>query len=119
LPRISASLIEFAQPLLDALPQPPRMEQVRQIMQIATIAWNLPILEDEPGGEGPDLRQLYERQMTLAPPFFRAIMDTLLRDRRTRWGHDPRLVASVEVSCEPKEFRIVATASILRERSTG
>jgi hypothetical protein len=68
LPKIFASLIEFAQPLLEVLPQPPTIEQVRQVMQIATIAWNLPILEDEPGGDGPELRALYERQMTLAPP---------------------------------------------------
>lgn len=117
LPKISASLLQFARPLIDALPQPPTLEQMRQVMQIASIAWNLPILEDEPGGEGHELGQLYQRQMTLAEPFFRAMMSALLRDRRARWGHDPRLVAHVEVYREPDEFRIVATASILGSTS--
>ena len=58
-------------------------------------------------GHGEDL------QMTLAPPFFRAMMDALLHARRTRWARDPRLVANVEVIREPDEFRIVATASVL------
>jgi hypothetical protein len=118
LPKISASLIEFAQPLIEALPQPPTIEQMRQVMQIATIAWNLPVLEDEPGGERHELRALYERQMKLADPWFRAMMDRLLHERRARWGHDPRLVASVEVVQKPEEFQIVATASMLGKKST-
>lgn len=113
LPKISASLIEFAGPVLETLPYPPTIEQMRQAMMIAQTAWNLPIVEDEPGGEGAEMRALYERQMTLAPPFFRAMMDALLHARRTRWARDPRLVATVEVIREPEEFRIVATASIL------
>ena len=86
---------------------------MRHVMQIASIAWNLPILEDEPGGDGSELRELYERQIKLADPWFRAMMNRLLHERRARWGHDPRLVASIDVIGEPSEFRVVATASLL------
>jgi hypothetical protein len=64
------------------------------------------------------MRALYERQMSQAPPFFRAMMDALLHARRTRWVRDPRLVANVEVIREPEEFRIVATASILAAKTS-
>jgi hypothetical protein len=44
--------------ILDTLPYPPTIEQMRQAMIIAQTAWNLPIVEDEPGGEGAGMRAL-------------------------------------------------------------
>src|SRR5262245_24575450 len=106
LPEISASLTEFAQPILRALPASPTLEQMQQAMMIAQTAWNLPLVEDQPGAKWKKLRELYDRQMQQAPESLRFTMDLLVRLRRARWGNDPRIVTGIEVIPESKEFRL-------------
>jgi hypothetical protein len=45
LPKLSETMLQFAQPLLDALPSPPSIDHLRQLMMIVTVAWNLPLYE--------------------------------------------------------------------------
>ena len=45
LPKLSETLLQFAKPLLDTLSNPPPIEELRQVMVLVTVAWNLPLYE--------------------------------------------------------------------------
>jgi uncharacterized cupin superfamily protein len=112
LPKISASLLTFASPLLDTLPQPRQVEHLRHAVNIAMIAWNLPIMEHQK--RGAEMRALYERHMQLAPPAIKALLDRMMSDRMARWGHDPRLVGEIDVRRDGDELIVNVTARLFR-----
>jgi hypothetical protein len=107
LPKLSDTMIAFARPLLDGLPNdPPSIEQVRHVMGLATILWNLPLLEDGDASFGADVcASLDEVQGELGE--VQAVLDAMLEERRAKWGHDRRVV-SVEVVEVEGGYQVVA-----------
>ena len=43
--KVSEMILEFACPLLDAMGQPGRIEDLRVAMQLVMVCWNLPVLQ--------------------------------------------------------------------------
>jgi len=116
LPKISETIIEFSKPLLDFTPtDPPTIEDLRTVMVLATVAWNLPIMATGQSKEAEQLRRVSEDCIARIDPGFRPLLDELMRVRLTKYGHDPRQ-AIVEVVDEGGgEARIMATATLPKE----
>jgi hypothetical protein len=112
LPKISETLIAFAQPLVQALEGPPSIEQLRSIMTLAMIAWNLPVYERIGDPEGVAMREMFNDAIAQVEPEVRQVMSDLMYARLTRFAHDPRL-ALVEIrEVGHGEASVVATASL-------
>jgi len=112
LPKMSETMLEFARPLLDQLPSPPPIELVRQVMTIATVAWNLPIHEQRNSPVAKSFRASYDAAMVQMPPEIGTILSGLMYARLTTYAKDPRL-AFVEVTDGGGgEAQIVATAML-------
>jgi hypothetical protein len=94
---MSATLIEFAQPLLDELSTADDIEMLRRVMTIATLVWNLPVYERRNAPEAPACRAAFEDAMAQAPRPIAKHLDAMARARLTMYAHDPRL-AFVEVA---------------------
>ena len=116
LPKISETIIEFSKPLLDLTPaDPPTIEDLRTVMVLATVAWNLPIMATGDSEEAERLRRVSEECIAQTDPAFRQLLDELMRVRLTKYGHDPRQ-AIVEVVDEGGgEARIAATATLPKQ----
>ena len=115
LPKLSAIIIEFAKPLLAAAPgrEPPlRIDDLRKVMTVATIAWSLPILQRRDDEEAAQLRSLFEQQMALVGPDLRRIIHQMMQLRITRYGHGPRSGTFDVVADGAGRAKIVATNAL-------
>jgi len=94
LPELSATLVRFAGPILAVLPDPPSRADLELAMTYAMVAWNLPLFEQ--AGLHPELSEAWQDAAPRLAPPVRAIVEGMLRERRTTHRHDPR-IANVEV----------------------
>lgn len=94
LPKLSATLIEFAEPILSLFPDPPDRKHVEMAMVYAMVAWNLPLLEQ--AGRSSEITELWRETAPNIPPPVLAVIEGMMHARRTTYRHDPR-IANVEV----------------------
>lgn len=112
LPKFSATLLEFSQPLLEQLPQPPPYETLVAVMQIASVAWNLPIYERAKHADAAWFRETFDSAVARLPREVGELLLGLLYSRLVKYGHDPRTgVATVELGADG-EARVIATAGL-------
>ena len=114
LPKLSAVLIEFAEPLTSRMSAPIDKENLEQAMMLAAIAWNVPFFQQT--GTRNDMREIWESTAAEIPQPIRQIIEAMMIDRQTRYRHDPR-VANVEVKEGPGGKLVVYAATMaLSER---
>jgi len=94
------------------MPNPPSERDMQSVMTLATIAWNLPMLEGQ--GEGGDLKQMYDLLIVRLEPIIGMALRGMFEARSELWGYDRRLVSEVEVVEQGGELSVhaVATASL-------
>lgn len=112
LPKLSESMLQFAKPLLDQLPDPPSIEDMRQVMMIVTAVWNLPLYEQRKSPNAASYRATLNTMMARLPPEIAKIISTMLHTRLTTYAHDPRLGFADVVEEAPGRAKIVATAAL-------
>lgn len=92
--KISETILEFAQPILDALGADSGLVKARQALHLAVQIWNVHAMATPPWG---DPSYLAEARATMrepgTPPEMRALFEELLARRATLFGDDPRVVA--------------------------
>jgi hypothetical protein len=117
LPKLSTTLVDFAQPILTVYSNPPTRANVEMAMMYAMVAWNLPLYE-QAGGASELVAQWREIAPTLPAPVL-TVLEAMMRERRTRYRHDPRL-ASVEVrDGEDGQAVILAAYRLVGAERTG
>jgi hypothetical protein len=113
LPKLSEVAIEFAKPLLDEIPtRPPSIDDIRLVMMMATVAWDLPILQRRTDEDASSLRGVFERLMARVGPDMRRIIDQLMQRRVTGYGHDPRIGIFDVMDDGGGHARVVATIAL-------
>jgi hypothetical protein len=116
-PKMSDTLVAFAKPLIDELPDDIQAGQLEFLFLLAMGAWNAVLLSQQ-GGEGSleeELRTLSLKlaEHTEAPPPVMLSMLRILAERKQRlFADDPRVVVTVHVAGEAPHFRILATSSL-------
>jgi hypothetical protein len=103
LPDLSEVFLEFAQPLLAVVAEPRKLALVQAALNLALLTWNLPMLERM--GQAADIRALYVERMARQPEA-KILVDLMMTMRLARWGHDPRIVARVDVQGDASELQI-------------
>src|SRR4051812_10476016 len=91
LPKLSETMLQFGRPLLDKLSNPPPIEELRQVMVLVTVAWNLPLYEQRKKPEAASHRATFDKALEVAPPEIAKILSSMLYSRLTTYAHDPRL----------------------------
>jgi hypothetical protein len=106
LPKISDTLVDFVQPLLDLLDDGffTRLE-FRRLIALGATVWNVTLL--------PDTEKLLAD--IRAQSGTHLLLDVLLERRKTDFAHDRRFITDFEVSdlTEDGEFRVSAAYTIL------
>jgi hypothetical protein len=78
LPKLSETMLKFAQPLLDMLPNPPPIEDLRQLMVLVTVAWNLPLYEQRKHPQAAAFRATFDQAQAHFPPEIAKILTAML-----------------------------------------
>lgn len=86
--KISEMIIDFARPLLEVEGGPPDIDALRNIILLANICWNVPILEQE---NDPELAR-HLHLIDEIPEPLQQLLRQMIRDRKTRFGAVPFLV---------------------------
>jgi hypothetical protein len=110
--KISQTLIEFLEPLLEIADEAVSQDQIRSLFQIGVGIWNAATLEQSGDGDAllGELRGEIERS---GEPLMTAIVDDLIRRKRSVFAHDLRLVGHYElVFDECGRFKLRAEARI-------
>jgi hypothetical protein len=94
LPKLSATMLEFAKPITSEMPNPPGRENMETAMVLAQIAWNLPLLRQR--NLNTKLSAQWAAIAPTLPPPVLAILEGMMSQRLTVHAHDPR-IANVEV----------------------
>jgi len=97
LPKVSGRLMELARPLINRLPKGASEEAVAAIVEIATVAWNLSMLEQPDAISSARLREQTRRVVDLVavmPDGEREVFDGMVETRRTTFADDPRVIVS-------------------------
>jgi hypothetical protein len=115
LPKLSETMLQFAKPLLDTLPGLPSIDELRQLMTIVTVVWNLPLYEQRKNPQAAAHRATFDLAMEKAPPPIAKILSNMLYSRLTTYAHDPRLGFVDVVEDGDGRAQIVATAALTDE----
>ena len=102
MPKLSQSLIAYAQPVLRPLGPGAHNDMYRSAFSFAVLCWNLGLLEHQ---DGPASTTALRAQMTAmiadAPPKeqdeIKSVFEKLLADRVAVYGDDPRLIVDFDV----------------------
>ncbi len=106
--KISETLLEFAQPIIETLPPNPTLEMRRLALAIAATVWNAIVIEAW-DGEGKEvglrtLSELKERIAELPEPIgttMGPIIERLAQSKRTRYAGDLRGIGNWELRTKP------------------
>lgn len=117
--KMSDTLLEFADPLLDLLPADPAIEQLENALALGTLVWNCFVLEasgkDEDRQQAGDIRAHVLATATRSGVAYEVMEDLVneLADRKaTLFPDDRRLIAGVDVRRAGDSFHIQAMSVI-------
>jgi hypothetical protein len=109
--KVSEMILEFAQPLLGFDPAgPPDIQDIRSIMMLAAVCWNLPIMVAKKDAQAAATQQMFDTAMAQVPKPLGQVLLGMIEDRKTRFGAVPFYVVPHVEGTNPKNARIVAEA---------
>jgi hypothetical protein len=91
---LSEMLLEFAKPLFGALGAPSTVDELRHVVMLATLCWNLPIMEREDVADYETTRHEFEAVLSELPEPLPSILRDLLATRLTRFGAAPHFLVT-------------------------
>lgn len=113
--KISETLLDFAQPLLQALPQPLQRKHLEEALTLAVTLWNLATAEQ--WGLGTSWTRVSRRALQAIPgPVREALLEQMLERKRVRFAVDRRFVGHFEVIDTEKGLTVRADAHLPRLR---
>ncbi len=118
-PKVSATLLEFVEPLF-LMPSGPPRGKFSDILEIAVMVWNAVTFDDHQGTNFvPDLRS---RLQLIDDPNGRALMlalvDDLIERKRTEFAHHIWAVGDWEIFLQPDgEPRVRVEAREIRQQA--
>jgi hypothetical protein len=115
LPKMSVTLLEFAKPLLALFPDPLPIEELRPLMTIVNVAWNLPLYEQRNSPRAAAFRATWDTATAALPPEVAKILSGMLYSRLTRYAKDPRSGFAEVVDGDGGQANVVATSALIED----
>jgi len=110
LAKMSDTLLEYAGPLINALPDDTGLEELKRVLQLAAVVWNAVVEEDGDVDEAAlNLVADMKSKLQVTPP--EAAIEWLADRRVFRFGDDPRVVLSLDVVRDGDRMRVLATSA--------
>jgi len=108
--KMSDTLLDYAGPLIKALPDDTGLEKLRMLLQLAAVVWNAVVEEDGDVDEAAlNLVADMKSKLQVTPP--EAVIEWLADRRVFRFGDDPRVFLSVDVVREGDRMRVLAAGA--------
>lgn len=101
--KISATFLEFAEPLLEPLGPEATKHEMETSLQIAFTVWNAVVLDTTEGGN-VWVNSLIEA--TRVDPRLESLMTELIARKRRRYGRDQRLIGLYEFFHQDGELKL-------------
>ncbi len=87
--KISELIVDFARPLLDVAGGPRSIQDVRHVMLLASLCWNLPVFEQARAPEWGELLELFDEALRSVPEPGPGLLRRLVAERQHRLAHIP------------------------------
>lgn len=108
--KISLTLIEYAEPLLEELPEGYAKSDLEAVLKLATGVWNACVLDQ--WHKTTENVTAVRRQIAQADPILAAIVDALIVRKQKLFGLDPRGITNECVVKKNGEFVVRAEARL-------
>jgi len=109
--KISEMIMEFAQPLMEwDQGGPPDIQAVRNVMMMAMVCWNVPIVRDKANTEAANAQRMFDTAMSQMPEPLKSVLLAMTEDRKTRFGAVPFSVIVHVEGTSLDDLSIVAEA---------
>jgi len=105
--KISATFLEFAEPILVKEGEPPTVEETEKALSVAFVVWNA-VVYDTVHGNTEWVTRLRKQIAHEAP--LSALIENLIARKKIQFGHDLRLVGSYKIVEKNGEWRLRAEA---------
>ena len=105
--KISETFLDFASPLLNAMPDNAGEREFESVLKLAFTVWNAVVLADAAGEEKhlSEMRKLLSRD-----PVSRSLVEQMIVRKRTQFGDDHRLIGEYRLRVENGGFNLRAEA---------
>lgn len=108
--KISQTLIEYADFLIEELPDGYTKSDLEQILKLSALIWNACVVDQ--WHKTTDNVSAVRRQMTRADPITAAIVEELIARKKQLFGLDPRAITNECVVIKNGEFIVRAEARL-------
>lgn len=114
MPKMSEVLIDFAQPLVEALPPDADAQMWKLRLQFAALVWNQIVAQERHIDQAPeDAIPALARSSGIPERELRTIEQLLIQRKRTLYPHEDRLIADVEIQAMEGGGVYVMAASLI------
>ena len=107
--KISETILEFGNPIIELLPDNPTKEQFEDVMRIVVSAWNAVTLDE--WNETIDSENEFLKALSPSPEEIQSMAMNLISRKRTEYSSEQRAVSSYSISEEDGEFVFHAEVS--------
>jgi len=97
--KISTAFLEYAEPIMNAVPDDASLKQIEEVLQFPATVWNAVVLEDSIS-DGSFMKQL--RRCVARQPIPAAMVEQLIQRKRALFGDDLRLVGNFNLFHDKK-----------------
>jgi hypothetical protein len=87
--KISELIWEFARPLRDEAGEPRNIDDLRNVLTLATLCWNLPLFERDGVPELADMQASFQGTLGSVPEAVAGLLRRLVEERKTRFAEIP------------------------------
>lgn len=108
--KISQTLIEYAQPLIQDLPNGYSKNDLEQVLKLAAGIWNACVMDQ--WHKSTENVAAVRRQIARGHPIPAAIVDALIERKKQMFGSDPRGITNETVVVKNGEFVVRAEARL-------
>lgn len=106
--KISHTLIEYADPLIEELPDGYSRSELEQVLKLAVTIWNACVVDQ--WQKTTDNVSAVRRQIAQTDPMTIAIIEALIARKKALFGLDPRAITNECVVIKNGEFVVRAEA---------
>jgi hypothetical protein len=94
-----AALLDYARPLLDALPEDASLEQTSNVLLLAMLVWNA-VVEEHGDADEAARKLIADMKAKVLFPLPDALVKWLAHRRISHFGDDPRVIRSADIDRE-------------------
>ena len=110
MPKVSDTIVEFARPLIDELPDDCSGQRVEMVLNLASIVWNMMLIKD--GDVAETVREVMSSSGDIFPEDSAHFVEFLAQRKQQFFSHDLRIIAGVRAYRDGGEIRVMAAGAL-------